>query len=62
MRYLVTHREVLITSYLVTDADDEDEAADCVRSGLANVETLYKDTESMPDGEDDWEFKVVTPE
>ncbi len=34
MNYIVAQREMLSTRYLVTDVDDEDDAADCVRLGL----------------------------
>jgi hypothetical protein len=60
MNYIVTQREVLITRYLVTDVEDEDDAADCVRSGIEEqVEQLDTDTEPMPVGETDWDFEVA---
>jgi hypothetical protein len=59
MNYVVTQREVLITRYLVTDVEDEDDAADCVRSGLENVEELDTDIEPMPMGESDWDFEAA---
>ncbi len=57
MNYIVTEREVLITRYLVTGADDEEDAADCVRSGMENVEVLDKAIEPLTIGEDDWGFE-----
>ena len=50
--YLVTHREVLITTYRVLATDEED-AFDAIQFG--DGEEVEKDTESMPEGEDEWE-------
>lgn len=57
--YVVTHREVLITRYLVTGVEDEDDAADCIRGGELNVVKLDTDMDTMPEGDDDWEFKEM---
>lgn len=56
--YIVSQREVLVTRYLVTNVEDEDDAADFIRSGIEeNIRELDKDIEPMPVGEDDFTFE-----
>lgn len=50
--YIVTWREVLVTTYEV-EAKDEEDAMDAVRLG-EGVE-IEQDTEAMPEGEDSME-------
>ena len=49
--FLVTQREVLITTYRV-EGEDEEDAIEAVQSG--DGEFYAKDAESMPEGEDEW--------
>lgn len=50
--FLVTHREVLITTYRI-QAEDAEDAFEMVQGG--DGEVTDKDIDSMPEGEDEWE-------
>lgn len=56
--FLVTQREVLITTYRV-EGEDEEDAIEAVLGG--DPEFVSKDIESMPEGEDEWVAVEVDP-